>query len=114
MSAPVPLRMTERLFELIAETAKHVGRTPSEIVRATCVGIIRGRNVIPREISNEYYASGGRIMTFKGITFPEIERDELRRIIALRCFEELKKEPYNQPVFQAKEGKDYIIEEVNA
>lgn len=116
MSAPKPLRMTEALRDLITKTAAHVGLKPSEVIRATCVGIRRGRHVIPREISPEYYTSGNQIMTFKGITFPDIDRDELRRTIALRCFEELEK-PAAQKYIPPKEvaamvpGRDYIIEE---
>lgn len=108
-NAPMPLRMTEKLRKLIDITANHVGMNHSELIRATCKGIRNGRIVIPLEISEEYYTSGNQIMTFKGITFPDIDRDELRRIIALRCFEALKKPKQTAPTFNEKEGVDYYI-----
>ena len=112
-NAPIPLRMTDKLRKLIDITANHVGMNHSELIRATCKGIRNGRIVIPLEISEEYYTSGNQIMTFKGITFPDIDRDELRRIIALRCLEALKKPKQTAPTFNEKEGVDYyIVEEV--
>lgn len=111
MSAPKPLRMTEALRDLITKTAAHVNMTPSDVIRATCVGIRHGRSVIPREIAAEYYESGDQIMTFKGLDFPEIERNEFRRAIALRCFEALDKpaaRKYTPPAGMVQ-GVDYII-----
>lgn len=88
------LRMTEELAELIRRTAATLPGgdkgNESTVVRRTVIGIERGRAVVEREIAESLYKSGPVVKNF-AFGLPKMDPRDFRRLLALRCMEEMEK-----------------------
>ncbi|WP_176013631.1 hypothetical protein [Victivallis sp. Marseille-Q1083] len=105
------LRTTSVLKMLLERTAAHTGSSVSAVIKAATRGIVRGRTVIPRKITKEYYTSGPEIIPVKNLRIPAIPPEDYRKQLALRCLEELDKPSPELPVFPQREGIDYVVKE---
>lgn len=63
-----------------------------------------------REIENDLYKAGPVVKQFN-FALP-VEAGEFRRLLALRCLEELDHKPRIHRSFAEEAGIDYIVEEV--
>ena len=85
----VTLRMTPELADLLTRTAAHIHATETAIVLATAAGIRNGRNVIQRDLEKCMTKAGSIRKSYRmGLPCPQ---GEFRRVLALRCYEELEK-----------------------
>lgn len=105
------LRVTADLHQLLRDTAAHTGLDVSDVIRKTALGIRRGRAVVRFEISKAYYRKPGEAIRIRDFTMPEgIEPEEFRRLLAMRCMEELNKPKANRPEFPSPAEGGYIVE----
>lgn len=104
------LRISRELDELLKRTAKHANCPETTVIRRTAIGIDRGRPVVEREIENVLYKTGPVVKQFN-FALP-VEAGEFRRLLALRCLEELDHKPRIRRSFAEEAGIDYIVEEM--
>ncbi len=105
-------RVTEELHNLITRTALHVGLDASTVIRKTARGIRRGRPVVLFHVSEMYYKNPGKVIRVRDFSMPPgIDPEQFRKLLAMRCMEELQKTKMHRPQFREVEGVDYIIEE---
>lgn len=104
------LRLSAELRQLVRECAQHCGVTVSDVLRCTAAGVRSGRLVIQKEISDCITRSGMCSLPVRGMTLPEgYPLAEFRRVLALRCLEELAKPKKSAPASPLREGVDYIL-----
>ncbi len=106
------LKVSPSLDELLRRAAAHRGKSVSEFCRIVRRGILRNRPVVQREIDEVYNQPCLALLRIRNFELPRnCSESEFRRQLALRCLEELGK-PADPPapVFEAVEGKDYIVE----
>ena len=104
------LRVTEPLRKLVQDTASHCSVSVSDVLRCTAAGIRSGRLVIQKEISDCITKSGACGLPVRGLTLPaDVSAADFRRVLALRCLEELAKPKKGLPVTSLREGVDYIL-----
>lgn len=110
------IRVTPELREVVDKCAAHTGREISEICRAVACGIRRGRFVKQVEIENCYTNSGTEIIGVRGgMEIPDMCTERrFRKVLYLRCMEELAKPAHIAPKVEAVAGVDYTVEAVNA
>lgn len=103
------IRVTPEMKSLLDEVARYRNRSVSFILRAVARGIVRRRTVSPIEVPEPYYKSGEVIVPCKELTV-SVPMEEFRRVLYIRCREELMKPPEKPvPAFSAVAGRDYII-----
>jgi hypothetical protein len=106
------LRVTPELHQLLRDTAKHTGLDVCGVIRKTAIGIRRGRAVVRFEIPGTYYRKPAEAIRVRDFTMPEgIEPEEFRRLLAMRCMEELRKPAATLPEFPGPAEGGYIIME---
>jgi hypothetical protein len=104
------LRVTAELRQLVQDCATHCGVAVSDVLRCSAAGIRSGRLVTQKEIADCMTNAGNFRLPVRGMMLPEgYPLAEFRRVLALRCMEELAKPKKAQPVFQLREGVDYIL-----
>ena len=106
----ISLRVSPELKALLEQTARHLGIDISEVVRACTIGIANGRPVIPRDLQEMYYKNPSEVMTFRNLRATSLAPEEFRRLLALRCLEELSRPTKPHPVPALVEGVDYVME----
>lgn len=105
-------RVTKELHRLLKQTAKHTGLDVSDIIRRTARGVQRGRAVVQFDITELYYKHPGEVIRVRGFAMPEgVQPETFRRLLAMRCMEELNKRDTRPDLPGPKEGKYIIIEE---
>lgn len=105
------LRLSAELRQLVSDCARHCGVTVSDVLRCTAAGMRSGRLVIQKEIPDCMTTPGTFRLPVRGMMLPdEVPLDEFRRVLALRCMEELDKPQKAVPVSALREGIDYIID----
>lgn len=105
------LRVTPELHQLLRDTAKHTGLDVCGVIRKTAIGIRRGRSVVRFEVAKAYYEKPTEAIRVRGFAMPEgIEPEEFRRLLAMRCMEELKKPKVTLPEFPSPAEGGYIVE----
>jgi hypothetical protein len=105
------LRVTPELHQLLRDTATHTGLDVSDVIRKTALGIQRGRAVGRFEVSPAYYEKPAEVSRVRDFATPEgIEPEEFRRLLAMRCMEELKKPAATLPEFPGPAEGGYIVE----
>jgi hypothetical protein len=105
-------RVTEELHHLITRTALHVGLDASTVIRKTARGIRRGRPVVHFHCAESYYKNPVKVIRVRDFTMPPgIEPEQFRKLLAMRCMEELQKQKITLPTFREVEGVDYIVED---
>lgn len=102
------LRMTPELADLLTRTAAHIHATETAIVLAAATGIRNGRNVIQLDLG-KCMTKAGSIRKSYRMELP-CPQGEFRRVLALRCYEELKK-PVRRYRPNIPPGVEYIVEE---
>lgn len=106
------LRVTPELHQLLRDTAKHTGLDVSDVIRKTALGIRRGRAVVRFEIPETYHRRPAEAIRVRDFTMPEgIEPEEFRRLLAMRCMEELNKPAAAMPEFPSPAEGGYIVVE---
>jgi hypothetical protein len=106
------LRVTPELHQLLRDTAQHVGLDVSDVIRRAARGIENGRPVVRFEVSPAYYEKPAEVIRVRGFDMPAgIDPAEFRRLLALRCLEELRKPKRERKHRPEIEGIDYIIED---
>jgi hypothetical protein len=106
------LRVTTELHQLLRDTAKRYALDVSEVIRITARGIRNGRPVVHFPVTETYYRNPGEVIRVRDFTMPEgIEPEEFRRLLAMRCMEELQKPRRERKPRPEIEGIDYIVEE---
>ena len=106
------LRVTPELHQLLRDTAKHTGLDVSDVIRKTALGIRRGRSVVRFEIPEVYHRKPAETIRIRDFAIPEgIEPEEFRRLLAMRCKEELSKPAAIMPEFPGPAEGGYIITE---
>ena len=106
------IRVTEALHQLIKRTARHVGLVDSVVIRKTARGITRGRPVVHFDVSEMYYQNPEKVIRVRDFTMPPgITPEEFRKLLAMRCMEELAKKPMPRPDYPGPKEGGYIIEE---
>lgn len=106
------LRVTPDLHQLLRDTAKHTGLDVSDVIRKTALGIRRGRAVVRFDIPKVYHEKPAEAIRVRDFTIPEgIEPEEFRRLLAMRCMEELNKPAATMPEFPGPAEGGYIIME---
>lgn len=104
------LRVTAELQQLIANCATHCGVTVSDVLRCTAAGLRSGRPVIQRDFNKRMTNAGNLRLPVRGWALPDgFPLDEFRRVLALRCLEELAKPRAAAPVTHLREGIDYVL-----
>lgn len=104
------LRVTESLRKLVQDTASHCSVSVSDVLRCTAAGVRSGRLVIQKEISDCITKSGVCSLPVRGLILPaDVSVADFRRVLALRCLEELAKPKKSVPVSPLREGVDYIL-----
>lgn len=104
------LRVTAELRQLVLDCARHCGVAVSDVLRCTAAGIRSGRLVIQKEISDCITKSGVCSLPVRGLMLPaDVSAADFRRVLALRCMEELAKPKKGLPVTSLREGVDYIL-----
>ena len=108
------LRVTPELREVVDKCAAHTGLTVSEICRAVACGIRRGRLVKQIQIEECYTNSGTEIIGVRGgVEIPDMCTEKrFRKVLYIRCMEELAKPPKAPLRVVAVLGVDYIAESV--
>ena len=106
------LKVTPELHQLVRDTAKHTGLDVCGVIRKTAIGIRRGRSVVRFEIPKVYHQKPTETIRVRDFTIPEgIEPEEFRRLLAMRCMEELNKPKAVLPEFPTPAEGGYIITE---
>lgn len=104
------LRVTAELRQLVLDCARHCGVAVSDVLRCTAAGIRSGRLVRQLLIDDCMTSSGEYRLPVRGMVLPEgMALPEFRRVLALRCMEELAKPKKVLPVSPLREGVDYIL-----
>lgn len=104
------LRVTPELHQLLRDTAKHTGLDVSDVIRKTALGIQRGRAVVRFEIPEVYHRKPGEAIRVRDFDIPEgVEPEEFRRLLAMRCMEELSKPAATLPEFPGPAEGGYIV-----
>lgn len=104
------LRVTESLRKLVQDTASHCSVSVSDVLRCTAAGVRSGRIVIQKEISDCITKSGACSLPVRGLMLPaDVSAADFRRVLALRCLEELAKPKKELPGTSLREGVDYIL-----
>jgi hypothetical protein len=107
------LRVTADLHRLLKETASHTKLDVSDVIRRTVRGILNGRPVVRFAIGEMYYRKPAETIRVREFTMPAgIDPEEFRRLLAMRCLEELQKPGREQKPRPEIEGIDYIVEEL--
>ena len=107
-----PLKLTIELANVLRKAAKHCEITPTEMVRCTAVGIRNERPVIQRDFSECITKCGEVIFPVREFNLPDgIEQKDFRRLLYLRCMEELDKPKRPIPNFAERPGTDYLIDQ---
>lgn len=105
------LRITADLHRLLQEAALHNGLDVSDVIRTTARGIQNGRPVVHFPVEKKYYERPGRVIRVRNFSVPDwLGPVEFRRLLAMRCMEELQKVSAKRPKFREVEGVDYIVE----
>lgn len=110
------LKVSRGLKALVLMTARRCRIPVSDVLRATARGILNGRPVIQFTIDNRITAAGREQLPIRGLSLPEgVEPAEFRRLLALRCMEELRKPrraaAQNFPKLRRGLDGDYLLEE---
>ena len=110
------IRVTPELREVVDKCAKHTGWKVSELCRAVACGIRRGRAVKQIHVDECYTKSGSSIIGVRGgMTLPDMCTERrFRKVLYIRCMEELAKPAHFAPKVEAVAGVDYMVETVNA
>jgi hypothetical protein len=105
------IRVTPDLHRLLRDTAAHTGLDVSDVIRKTALGIRRGRAVVRCEVPKTYYEKPAEVIRIRDFAMPEgIEPEEFRRLLAMRCMEELNKPKAARPEFPSPAEGGYIVE----
>lgn len=104
------LRVTAELRQLVQDCATHCGVAVSDVLRCSAAGIRSGRPVIQKEFADCMTNAGSFRLPVRGMMLPDgYSLAEFRRVLALRCMEELAKPKRSVPVSPLREGVDYIL-----
>lgn len=104
------LRVTAELHNLLRRTAAYTGLDVSDVIRKTALGISRGRAVVHFAVDAMYHEKPTEVLKVRGLELPEgIDPDEFRRLLAMRCMEELSRPKPVPLTFREREGIDYVV-----
>lgn len=106
------LKVTPSLHCLLQRTSEHVRLPVSDVIRITLRGIVNGRPVVHFPVKDIYYKHPNMALRVREFDLPDwIEPEEFRRLLAMRCMEELRKGMREQKPHPEIEGIDYIVED---
>lgn len=105
------IRITSALHDLLKQTAAHRKMDVSEVIRRTANGIRNNRTVVHFELQNMYHEKPETVLKVRGLIMPDIPPAEFRRLLALRCLEELAKPETVKRKQEIPEQCGYILDE---
>ena len=111
------IRCTDALKNIVEQTAAKCGISISEVCRCAARGLCRGRRTVTGfEVPKAVTESGDEFLRVEGgITIPDMCKEaHYRKVLYLRCMEELAKPAHVAPRVEAVAGVDYMVEAVNA
>ena len=104
------IRITTALHDLLRKTAAHRKMDVSEVIRRAANGIRNNRPVVHFELQEMYHEKPDTVLKVRGLVMPEIQPDEFRKLLALRCLEELSRPETIKRTPEIPEQAGYILE----
>ena len=105
------IRVTSALHDLLRQTAEHTTLEVSDIIRRTANGIRNNRAVVHFDLQKMYHEKPETVLKVRGLVMPEIQPDEFRKLLAMRCLEELSKPVSRKRTKDEPAKAGYILDE---